>query len=478
MHSAPASAITDAGAANIRLWIAASSNTSVGLQIFANANVQGSGAAPTGTMTFKAFGPDDASCSTGIFTSTVAVVGNSTNSARFTPAHAGVYRWQATYSGDPTDVAAGPTACNDPAGDVVVDKASAYVTAAAAAPGPTTMHGTVSLTNGSNPTGAVTFLLTGPNDLFCSTTPVFTSTVAVNGNGTYDSGTFSPARSGKYTWRASYGGDADNLGTPVTPCINSSAAQTITAGPPPGAFDGTAKTQLAVFRPATGMWYIEAAGGGNVRQVAWGQAGDIPVADDYNGDGKTDIAVYRPSTGQWLVKGISETVYGAPTDIPVPGDYDGDGRADRAVYRPSTGQWLVKGVGETVYGAPTDIPVPGDYNADGKNDVAVYRPSTGQWLVKGISETVYGAPTDLPVPGDYDGDGRTDIAVFRPASGQWLVKGISETVYGGLTDLPIPGDYDGEGRTDVAVWRPTNGTWYVKGILERALGQAGDIPAG
>jgi hypothetical protein len=79
----------------------ASAGINVGGNISDTATLAG-GVAPTGTITFTLFGPNNNTCSgAAIFTSTVTVNGNGNyTSANFAPSTFGTYNWIATYSGD------------------------------------------------------------------------------------------------------------------------------------------------------------------------------------------------------------------------------------------------------------------------------------------------------------------------------------------------------------------------------------------
>lgn len=269
-------------------------------------------------------------------------------------------------------------------------------------------------------------------------------------------------------------------------------------------FDGDNKSDVSIFRPSGGEWWLLRSGDGGNNAFVFGAANDKLAPADFTGDGKTDIAVWRPSTGQWfIIRSENNTFYGFPFgtngDIPVPADYDADLFADPAIYRPSTSTFYLpissnRGAVQTIqFGIAGDKPVVADYDGDGKADIAIYRPTGGSgsgewWILRstgGAYATVFGNASDRAVPGDYTGDGKTDIAIWRPSTGQWFIVRSEDNSFYGFPfgangDVPVPGDYDGDGRNDAAVFRQPGATWYIPrssgGTTIQGFGITGDVP--
>jgi uncharacterized delta-60 repeat protein len=263
-------------------------------------------------------------------------------------------------------------------------------------------------------------------------------------------------------------------------------------------FDGDGKTDLAIFRPAPGEWWINRSSNASTYAFQFGASTDKIVPADYTGDGRTDVAFFRPSTGQWFVLRSEDNSFysfpfGANGDVPAPADYDADGKADAAVFRPADNTWYINkssgGTTITQFGQSGDVPVVADYDGDGKADIAIYRPAQGQWWINrstaGLIAFQFGNSTDKPVQADFTGDGKADVALFRPSTGEWLIlRSENQSFYGfpfGVsTDIPAPGDYDADGKADAAIFRPSASTWYVNkstgGNLIQQFGINGDKP--
>jgi Cu/Zn superoxide dismutase len=185
----------------------------IGSPISDTATLSGATSNAGGTITFHLFSDDQCANEVTTGLSPVTVDGNGDyNSGNFTPTAVGNYYWTASYSGDANNAAAS-TACRDANESSVVTKAKPALTTNAA--GPVTLGDPISDTAhlseaSSDAGGTITFHLY--SNATC-TTEVSTglNPVAVNGNGDYNSGDFTPTAAGSYYWTASYSGDANNL---------------------------------------------------------------------------------------------------------------------------------------------------------------------------------------------------------------------------------------------------------------------------
>jgi hypothetical protein len=158
--SAPATPGSGSCASAITTQVS-SANVTLGQSINDTATLT-TGGNPTGTITFRLYGPDDATCGgVAIFTSVVGVNGDGTYaSGSFIPPLSGTYRWIATYSGDANTPAASG-ACNDP------NETTTVAALASPTPTPTPASQTINLSTrmrvgpGDENAGIGGFIITG-----------------------------------------------------------------------------------------------------------------------------------------------------------------------------------------------------------------------------------------------------------------------------------------------------------------------------
>ncbi len=231
---------------------------------------------------------------------------------------------------------------------------------------------------------------------------------------------------------AGWGGGCS--GTATTCTITMSAARTVTA-----TFTGASASLPAVGVFREGQWFLD---NGNVTWDGcgieycgyFGQPGDLPVAGNWDGGAKSQIGVFRPGTGEWFLDRNGNRqwdgcvadgchAFGQTGDLPVAGDWIGGGFAQIGVFR--NGSWYLDANGNgqwdgcevdhcyiDSFGWPGDLPVVGDWNGDGKTKVGVFRNGSwyldangnGQWDGCGIDRCYlnsFGEKDDLPVAGQW-----------------------------------------------------------------------------
>jgi hypothetical protein len=240
--------------------------------------------------------------------------------------------------------------------------------------------------------------------------------------------------------------------------------------------------KIGVWRPSSGEWFLSSNDTNYISNSAsnivyisnWGAPGDIPVVGDWTGSGQTEVGVFRPSTGEWFLDKdntpfISTTAtniiyihdWGTSGDMPVVGDWAATGTDSIGVWRPSTGNWYLHKTA-VIFDNSSYI------SDNAANIVPVFGWGSG-------------AVGDRPVVGDWDGSGFTEVGVWRPGSGEWFLD-LNNTAYvsntapnidyvsnfGEAGDQPIVGAWFGQpstitlpGFSKIGVYRPSSGIWYL-----------------
>ena len=126
---------------------------------------------------------------------------------------------------------------------------------------------------------------------------------------------------------------------------------------------------------------------------------------------KSDLAVFRPSRGTWWINrstaGVVATTFGVATDKPVPADFHRRRQDRHRRVATGDGAWYVlksedSSFFSSSFGANGDTPVPADYDGDGKADLAVFRPNGANWFIQRSTEGIliqqFGQAGDRPTP--------------------------------------------------------------------------------
>jgi hypothetical protein len=276
---------------------------------------------PTGTLTFKLYGPADPTCAgTPVYSNTVDVSALNVQGGGgyYTPTVSGTHHWIASYSGDANNNPVTEICGVDPGQTLTVAFRPGLNTLAvpAAAEYGDEIHAEATLVGATNPTGTVTFSLYSPGDTRCYSS-IFTSTKPLSATGTATSDTYTPMPNhgefqtlGTYRWLASYSGDANNPPSVPQTCgapnqnvdVGKSTPRVTAQATPSAAFVGSDARDVATFTKmvfATGYAQFQLYGDAACTSRVFVSTNSVFVATNEAGERIVTSGAARPGEGTY-----------------------------------------------------------------------------------------------------------------------------------------------------------------------------------
>jgi hypothetical protein len=206
------------------------SQASLGWYLSNRATLSG-GTNPTGTLTFRLYGPGDEACSNAVFTWQSSVNGNGDYwSGSYLADRSGTWRWAVAYSGDGQNQAVSSGCSEEP---VTVTKAmpTVYLYGSGTASIGSTLYANGYGYGAFQATGNVTVGLYRPGDPTCSGTPASSQAFGWFGSSYVNLwSTYGPADElGRWRYRVDYPGDVNNEA--VSLACGTTSVQVVKASP-------------------------------------------------------------------------------------------------------------------------------------------------------------------------------------------------------------------------------------------------------
>jgi uncharacterized repeat protein (TIGR01451 family) len=379
-----------------------------------------------------------------------------------------------------------------------------------------TLSDTATLSGGSNPTGTITFTLTGPGGSIFDT-----ETVVANGNGTYATPTgftlpTAGTVTGTYSWNATYSGDPNNNGVSASPepTVVSPASPGLSTTASPGGVAGTTLTDIAhlsggYFPTGTIIFMLTAPSGTTVDTEA--------VAVNGNGDYKTPTGFTLPTgtvpgTDVWhvlysgdpnnnVVTANSENVIVGVNPFPPPGT-TADMILRASNTSPIAGQYEIYDIGNNAILAAsvlgqvgTDFQFAGlgSFFGSDTTDMLLRNSKTGGFEVYDIGNNnitnaaalgTVGLDFQVAGFGDFNRDGGTDMILRNRNTGQFELYNIRNDAITSASNLGTVGldfqvagfgDFNGDGSADTMLRNVNTGQFELYDIVNNQITSAFNI---